>query len=176
MMALKILAAIAVIVVVVLAIAAMKSNTIRIERSILIQAPPEKVFGLIDDFQNWPQWAPQDREDPSMKRTFSGAPSGVGAVSDWSGSGNTGKGRMEITGAEAARQVTVKVDFARPFVAHNVNTFTLAPKGSGTRVTWAMEGTNVYMMKLMSLFVNMDRMMGEHFESGLANLKIAAEK
>jgi hypothetical protein len=32
------------------------------------------------------------------------------------------------------------------------------------------------MMKVMSLAVNMDKVMGQHFESGLANLKAAAEK
>jgi hypothetical protein len=83
---------------------------------------------------------------------------------------------MEITGAEPARQVVVTVDFAKPFVAHNVNAFTLSPEGNATRVTWTMEGTNAYMMKVMSLAVNMDKMMGQHFESGLANLKAAAEK
>jgi uncharacterized protein YndB with AHSA1/START domain len=175
-MALKILIAIVAVIVMALVFAAMKPDTLRIERSTVINAPPDKVYALIDDFHEWPRWAPQDREDASMKRTYSGAPTGVGAVSDWSGSGNTGKGRMEITGADASRQVVVTVDFAKPFVAHNVNTFTLAPEGNGTRVSWAMQGTNAYMMKVMSLLMNMDKMMGQHFESGLANLKAAAEK
>jgi uncharacterized protein YndB with AHSA1/START domain len=175
-MALKILIAIVAVIVMALVFAAMKPDTLRIERSTVINAPPDKVYALIDDFHEWPRWAPQDREDASMKRTYSGAPTGVGAVSDWSGSGNTGKGRMEITGADASRQVVVTVDFAKPFVAHNVNTFTLAPEGNGTRVSWAMQGTNAYMMKVMSLLMNMDKMMGQHFESGLANLRAAAEK
>jgi uncharacterized protein YndB with AHSA1/START domain len=175
-MAWKILLGLLVIVAAVLAFAAMKSDTFRIERSIVIQAPPEKVFALIDDLHEWPKWAPHDREDPSIKRTFGGAASGVGAASDWSGAGSTGKGRIEIVSAESPRLVTVNADWARPFVAHNVNTFTLGLEGGGTRVTWAMQGTNVFMMKLMSVFVSMDRMVGAHFESALANLKGAAEK
>jgi uncharacterized protein YndB with AHSA1/START domain len=175
-MALKILIAIVAVIVLALVFAALKPDALRIERSTVINAPPDKVYALIDDFHEWPKWAPQDREDASMKRTYGGAQSGVGAVSDWSGSGNTGKGRMEITSADASRQVVVTVDFAKPFVAHNVNTFTLVPEGNGTRVKWAMQGTNAYMMKVMSLVMNMDTMMGQHFESGLANLKAAAEK
>jgi hypothetical protein len=31
-------------------------------------------------------------------------------------------------------------------------------------------------MKLMSIFVNMDRMVGKHFEVGLNNLKTVAEE
>jgi uncharacterized protein YndB with AHSA1/START domain len=176
MMAFKILIAVAAVIVLALVFAALKPDTFRIERSIVISALPEKLFALIDDFHEWPKWAPPDREDASMKRTYSGAASGLGAVSDWSGSGNTGTGRMQITATEPPRQVVVTVEFSKPFVAHNVNTFTLTPEGGGTRVTWAMQGSNVYMMKVMSLAVNMDKMMGQHFESGLANLKAAAEK
>ena len=65
---------------------------------------------------------------------------------------------------------------AKPLKAHNVNTFALAPEGDGTRVTWTMRGTNAFMMKVMSVAVNMDAMMGRHFETGLGNLKTAAEK
>ena len=111
-----------------------------------------------------------------LGREECGAQAGVGAISEWSGAANTGTGRAEITSAEPARRVEVTVDFVKAFAAHNVNTFALAPEGDGTRVTWTMQGTNAYMMKVMSLAVNMDRMMGTHFESGLANLKAAAEK
>jgi uncharacterized protein YndB with AHSA1/START domain len=157
-------------------IAALKPDTIRIERSAVIHASPEKIYALIADFHEWPKWAPQDREDATMKRTYSGELSGVGAVSEWGGASQTGRGRMEITGAEPGRRVEVTVDFAKPLVAHNVNTFTLAPEGDGTRVTWRMQGTNAYLMKVMSVAVNMDKVMGQHFETGLANLKAAAEK
>jgi uncharacterized protein YndB with AHSA1/START domain len=175
-MALKILIAVLVIVAALFVFAAMKPNTIRIERSISVKAQPERVYALISDFHEWPKWAPQDREDSAMKRSYSGELSGVGALSEWSGAGNTGSGRMEITGVEPGRRVVVEVDFAKPFVAHNLNTFTLAPDDGGTRVAWAMEGTNVYMMKVMGVFTDMDKMMGEHFEAGLANLKAAAER
>ena len=67
------------------------------------------------------------------------------------------------------------VDWVKPFQAHNLNEFTLEPQDPTTTVTWTMQGTNVYMMKLMSVFTNMDRFMGKHFETGLTNLKTAAE-
>jgi carbon monoxide dehydrogenase subunit G len=159
----------------VLIVAASRPDSIRIQRSIVVSAPPQVVFPLINDFHNWNRWAPQDRRDPTMKRTFSGAISGVGAISDWQGSGETGSGRMTITGSVAPSQVTVVTDFERPFRAHNTNQFVLEPAGSSTTVTWTMEGQNLYLMKLMGLFVNMDRTMGKHFEEGLRNLKSAAE-
>lgn len=174
-MILKILAIVLVVIAAVLVFAATKPNTFMIERSIVIDAPPEKVFALIDNFHNWRQWAPLDREDPSMRRTFSGETSGVGAVSDWSGTGNTGAGRMTITQSQPLQKISIEVDWTKPFVAHNTNDFVLRTAGASTRVTWSMTGPNLYVMKVMSVFMNMDHSMGKHFEAGLLNLKQAAE-
>jgi len=168
--------AVVVIVIGVLTLAATKSNTISIRRETTIDAPPAKVFAIIDDFHNWKSWAPQDVEDATMTRSFSGASAGKGAVSEWDSTKSAGKGRMEITEVVPLRAVTVVVDFQRPLVAHNVNRFELEPAGSSTHVTWIMHGTNPYIAKVMSLFVNMDSVLGKHFESGLANLKAAAER
>jgi uncharacterized protein YndB with AHSA1/START domain len=180
-MVLKILSVLVILLLAVLGFAAAKPKTIHLQRSITINAPPEKIFALLDDFHNWKAWAPQDKDDPAMQRTYSGAAAGVGAASEWRGSGSTGAGRMEITQAAPDSSVTVTVDFAKPFVAHNINTFTLqAAGGTGsapsTTVTWNFDGTNVFMMRVMSIFVNMDRFMGKHFDEGLANLKVAAER
>jgi uncharacterized protein YndB with AHSA1/START domain len=175
-MILRVFIAVAVLIVAVLGFAATQPDTFQIERSLTIKATPEKIFPLINDFHNWPRWAPQDKEDPSMKRTYSGAEKGAGAVSDWSSSGSAGRGRMSITESVASRRISVAVDWVKPFEAHNVNVFTLIPDGASTQVTWSMQGTNAYMMKVMSVFVNMDRMMGKHFEAGLQNLKVAAEQ
>lgn len=156
--------------------AATKPSTLNIERSRSIQAPPEKIFALINNFHNWGAWAPQDKEDPTMKRTYSGPEEGVGATSDWDSTGSAGKGRMAITESVPPKRISVKVDFVKPFEAHNVNEFTLEPEGSTTKVTWRMHGTNLYIMKVMSIFTSIDKMAGKHFESGLENLRAVAEK
>ena len=53
--------------------------------------------------------------------------------------------------------------------------FTFQPEGDKTKVTWAMYGQNGYMGKLVSLFLDCDKMCGPQFEEGLANLgKVAA--
>ncbi len=115
----------------ILILAATKPDSFRIERSVTIQASAEKIFPLINDFHNWSQWAPQDREDPSIKRTYSGPASGVGAVSEWSSSGKAGSGTMSITESAPGSRVVIDVHFVKPFAAHNVNVFTLEPGGNG---------------------------------------------
>ena len=173
--------AIVLVITAIVLFADTKPNVIQVTRSITIQAPAEKIFPLIDDFHHWPGWAPQDKEDPTMKRLYSGEESGAGAISDWQGTGNAGKGRMTITESAAPNKVVIKVDFVRPFVAHNVNEFVLEPAteptepGTSTKVTWTMRGPNMFFMKLLGVFVNMDRMLGKHFEAGLQNLKIVSE-
>ena len=174
-MIVRILIIAAVVIAGVLILAATKPDIVRIQRSIEVDAPPEKIFALINDFHNWSRWAPQDREDSTLKRTYSGPASGEGAISEWTGTGNTGKGRMSITKSVPPTGVSIMVDWEKPFVAHNLNEFTLEPHGAATKVTWSMQGTNVYMMKVMSIFMNMDSFMGGHFEAGLSNLKGVAE-
>jgi uncharacterized protein YndB with AHSA1/START domain len=185
---LRIVLIVALLLAAVLGLAALKPKTMQLQRSIVIHAPAEKIFALLDDFHNWRAWAPGDKDDPSIQRSYSGAPSGVGTASDWQGRGSTGAGHMAITGAVPPSRLTVTVDFTRPFVAHNINTFTLetvAPEpgaaaapasAESTKVTWSFEGTNVFMLRVMSIFMNMDHFMGQHFEQGLQSLKIATEK
>jgi hypothetical protein len=111
-----------------------------------------------------------------MKRTFNGAANGKGAVYEWDSDGKAGKGRMEITDAPAPSRVAIKLDFFKPFEAHNIAEFTLEPRGETTDVTWAMYGPHLYVAKIMSVFFNMDSMIGKDFETGLANLKALAEQ
>ena len=175
-MILRIIIIVAVLIAAVLALATTKPKTFEVQRSISIKAPREKIFALINDFHSWSGWAPQDKLDPTMNRTYGGAANGKGAVSEWNSTGSAGKGRMSITESVPPSMISIKVDFVKPFEAHNINEFTLEPDGALTKVTWTMHGTNLYIMKIMSIFVNMDRIVGRHFESGLDNLKTVAEQ
>lgn len=163
-------------VVVVLALAASRPDSFRVERTTRIQAPPEKVYALIEDFHLWPQWSPFEKLDPDMKRTFSGAAKGQGAVYAWAGNGKAGEGRMEITEVTPATRLTIALDFLKPFKANNTAEFTLLPRDGGTEVTWAMYGPTPFVAKIMHLFFSMDSMVGKDFEAGLANLKRLSEQ
>ncbi len=153
-----------------------RPDSFRLERSTLIQAPPETIFPLIDNFRNWNQWSPWDKVDPQMQRTYTGPDHGVGCCYAWNGNKNVGSGSMEITESQASSRILLKLDFKTPFEAHNMTEFTLVPEGSGTRVTWAMFGPQPFMAKLMGLVFNMEKMVGPQFEAGLAAMKALAEQ
>lgn len=167
---------VAVLIIGVLLFAASKPNTFRIERTGQINAPPEKVFPLIDDFHNWTQWSPWENADPSLQRTYSGAPRGVGAVYDWQGNDKVGVGRMTITDSAAPSKVILRLEFIKPFAAVNTTEFTVTPSGAGSNVLWVMHGPSSFMHKLMGTIFNMNDMLAKQFDAGLANMKTAAEK
>ena len=169
-----IVAAILAFVAVVLIVAATRPNTFRVERATDIKAPPEKIFPLINDLHKFNTWNPYEKMDPQVKGSYSGAASGKGAAYAWE-STKVGTGRMEIVDTSPPLKIVMKLDFLKPFEGHNVAEFTLQPKAGTTNVTWAMHGPTAFIPKLMGLFFSMDAMIGKSFESGLANLKAAAE-
>ncbi len=152
-----------------------RPDTFRVQRATTIQASPEKVFGFVNDFHRWSSWSPWEKLDPAMQKTHSGASVGKGAVYEWAGNGKVGQGRMEITEAMAPNRIAIKLDFLKPMEAHNVAEFSLAARGGATEVVWAMHGPAPFVSKLMGVFISMDRLIGKDFETGLANLKAAAE-
>lgn len=172
----KIAIVVVVLLAALLAFAATKPDTFRVERSTSIKASPAKIFPLINDFHVWDAWSPWEKMDPAMKRTHSGASSGKGEVYEWEGNSKVGAGRMEITESSPPSKVIIKLDFIKPFEGHNIAEFVLEPKGDTTNVTWAMHGPAPYISKLMTVFVSMDSMVGKDFETGLANMKAVAEK
>ncbi len=171
----KIGIAVVVLLAALLIYAATQPDTFRVQRATSIKAPPERIFAVLNDFLRWDAWSPWEKKDPAMKRTFSAVTSGKGAVYAWEGNRDVGQGRMEIAESVAPSKVAIKLDFVKPFETHNIVEFTLEPKGDSTQVTWAMQGPMPYVSKLITVFVNMDGMIGKDFESGLANLKAVTE-
>lgn len=163
-------------IAIVLILAATKPDTFAVRRTITVEAPPERIFPLINDFHQWGSWSPYEHKDPAMKRTYSGTASGVGAVYAWEGNKNVGSGRMEILDAPAPSKIAIKLDFFTPFEVHNTAEFTMLPQGDATRLTWLMHGPAPLISRVMQVFINMDNMVGKDFEIGLANLKRFAEK
>lgn len=160
----------------ILIYAATKPDSFQVRRSTHIAAPPEKVFKLIEDLHQWASWSPWEKMDPAMKKSYSGAPQGTGAVLDWDGNNDVGTGRMEIVSTVPTSRIMIKLDFLKPFEAHNQAEFTLEGGDTATTVTWAMHGPQPFMMKVMDLVMGMDKMVGKDFETGLANLKQLAEQ
>lgn len=172
---LRIAAGLVVLIAALLIFASTKPDAFHVERSTIINASSGKIFSLINDFHNWNSWSPYENLDPAMKKTFSGAENGKGAVYAWEGNSNVGAGRMEIIDTSLSR-ITIDLDFIKPFETQNITEFILEPEEENTKVTWAMHGPNRFTGKIMGVFFSMDHMIGKDFEAGLSNLKSLTER
>jgi len=172
---LGILVLLVVLVAVCACIVALQPSHYRVERSATISAPPATVFAQVDDFHKWDAWSPWAKLDPAMKQSYEGAASGVGAIYKWAGNDQVGEGRLTITESRPSDLIKIKLEFLKPWAATNVTDFTFTPQGNQTAVTWTMSGENNFVGKAFSLFMNMDKMIGNDFEKGLAQMKNVAE-
>lgn len=171
----KILIGLAAVIAVILVAALFQPKSYTVSRSITIAAPPTKVFGFINNFENWPGWSPWEKLDPQMKRSFEGPKAGVGAAYGWTGNNQVGTGKMTITESKASSKVGIRLDFEKPMKDTCTTEFVLKPEGKGTQVTWSMAGERKYFAKVMCVFMSMEKMIGGNFETGLADMKSLAE-
>jgi Polyketide cyclase / dehydrase and lipid transport len=167
---------IAILLIAFLVIASLRPSTFSLSRSADIKASPENIFPHLNDFKNWGAWSPWEKMDPDLKRSFSGAASGKGAYYSWVGNKKVGEGNMEITRSVPSSNIELNLSFLKPFKASNVTEFKIIPNGNMTTVNWEMRGPLNLFMKVMHMFMNMDKMVGKDFEAGLANLKSIVER
>jgi hypothetical protein len=175
----KILLGALVVIVLIVAIfcvvVALQPAHYHVERSATINAPAPLVFSQVNDFHKWEAWSPWAKLDPAMKQTYEGPPAGKGAIYSWTGNDQVGQGRMTITDSKPGELVKIKLEFIKPWAATNATDFSFATQGNQTNVKWTLDGSNNFMGKAASLFMNMDKMVGGDFEKGLLQMKLVAE-
>lgn len=154
----------ALLIAVVFIIAAFRPPGFRVTRSTPISAPPATVFSQVNDFHRWQAWSPWEKLDPALKRVYSGAPAGPGAVYAWEGNREVGAGCMTIMDSRPADLIRIKLEFLKPMAAVSTAEFTFKPEGGSTVVGWNMAGHSNYVCRVVGLFMKMDKMVGGQFE------------
>lgn len=145
-----------------------------VTRSVVIEAPPEKVYALLASPKQWARWTVWNQRDPAMHVDYSGPETGAGAKWSWK-STSQGSGTMTFTASEPGKRVAYELYFP-DFGTTSTGDLSLAPDASRTRVTWVMNGDmgSNPLLRWMTLMI--DEMVGQDFAAGLANLKGLAEK
>jgi uncharacterized protein YndB with AHSA1/START domain len=145
-----------------------------VTRTVVVQAPPDKVYPLVASPRQWKQWAVWNQRDPAMQIEYAGPESGAGAKWTWH-SKSEGDGTMTFTAAEPPKRVAYELYFP-DFGTTSAGDLAFAPEGGGTKVTWTMNGDMGQNPVFRWMALAMDGMVGKDFETGLANLKTVAEK
>ena len=166
-----ILIAVVAVIGIIALIASTKPDEWTIQRQGTIPGAPAKVFPYIIDLHKFNEWSPWAKLDPNIKLNYGGPASGSGANCSWEGNGKVGAGKMTITESRPNDLVRCRFDFYKPLKCMNTHEFVLKPDGSQTVVTWSSTGTSPFLFKVMLVFASADKMMGDNFERGLANLK-----
>jgi hypothetical protein len=128
----KVLFVLALLIAGLLAFAASRPDTYRVERSIDIEVPAGVIFMQLDDFKAWSEWSPWDKIDPSMKKTYAGKSRAVGHSYAWEGNDQVGKGKMTITEREVGKRIGYRLEFIEPFASTANSGFTLKEEGGKT--------------------------------------------
>lgn len=167
---LKILLAIVAVLILVMLI---MGKAYHYEKSIVINAPVEKVYSHLNSTKSFNEWNPWMKLDPNLKVTYSGNPGQIGDKYCWEGNDEVGSGCQEITALVPNQKQSTKMIFYKPFESDATSNIILTPEGNSTKVTWDMDCELDYPMNLMKLF--MDGQMDKSYGRGLNDLKKLSE-
>jgi hypothetical protein len=167
----KAILALLALIAVFLGYVAMQPANAPITRSATLAAPAAVIFPHINDLHKWQAWSPWAKLDPNAKATFEGPDAGVGAAFSWAGNNDVGEGKMTIVESQPNDHVKFKLDFGKPFAGTSYAVLSLKPEGDKTTVTWSMTGENPsFLARVMCTLFNGNKMVGDMFDKGLANL------
>ncbi|MFK7953009.1 MAG: SRPBCC family protein [Ekhidna sp.] len=142
---------------------------IHIDRSIEINATPDKVFSALIDFNKWLIWSPWLITDPDADVTIAED----GKSYKWDGE-RVGSGNMQLINDIENKTVHFELNFLKPWKSIAKTSFSLEEENGVTRVTWSMNSGLPFFMfwmkRMMSAFVGAD------YERGLDMLKSFVEE
>lgn len=174
-MFIKVMIGISLIVTVILILAAMKPSQATISREMVIAASPEALFPYINNAKKSYEWMPWADGDPGIKISFSGPEEGVGSSSSWEGE-KMGVGTSEVIESIPNKAVRTRLVYTKPHEMNQIAEITLTPTDDGTLVKWSVNGHNSFFFRIMCVFINIDKIVGDQFTQGLTKLKVLAEK
>jgi hypothetical protein len=163
------------IVAVVVGVASTQPEEYHVERSITINASASEIFPHVNDFHKWETWSPWVKVDPNAQETYEGPEAGKGAIFRWKGNNEVGEGSMTIMESQPNEHIKIKLEFLAPMPGAADTDFTFKEENNKTVVTWKMDGRNNLMGKTFCVFMNMDKMIGEKYDEGLAKMKSVVE-
>jgi len=170
----KFLIGLAVVITLIIVIALLLPGSVTVKRSIDISAPAENAFDQVNTLKNWEEWSPWKDDDPNMEMTYTGPPSGAGAIYTWKGNNKVGSGTMTIT--KSLPHQHIDFTLSAEGMGTSTGTWEFEKTESGTTVTWTFVGDMTEPFLIGKFFgLAMESMLGPYLETGLARIKERAE-
>ena len=168
---LKILIVILVLLLVLAIIAMFVSPVqLKLEESETMDAPPNMIYNIVNDFKTWETWSPWAEMDPNAVNTYSEKTSGVGATWSWKGDPKTiGEGTQKIVEATAGEKLRTSLEFDG-WDGTGYSDWTFEKEGDKTKIRWTFEGAETPFY-LRPLNVLMKGGLKKTYRKGLANIE-----
>lgn len=170
----KLLTGLVLIIAAIAAYASTKPDEYKVSRSATMNASASEIFEQVNNLKAWDSWSPWAKLDPNAKITYEGPEAGAGAKMGWDGNMEIGKGSLVITESTPER-IAYHLVFEKPMAGESDASFMFQEQGGQTKVTWSMEGKQNFLAKVMSIFMDCEKMIGEQFDKGLASMKYVVE-
>ncbi len=148
----------------------------RVARSIVINAPPEAIYPLINDLQSWRQWSPWGNGVPATAVEQEGPPLGAGSLALWSEDRDLGKAKLKIIESSPNDRVALRLQMSKPSAQIHDLRFDLRPAGEGTEVIWQGSTRLDFMGKAFNALKGFEKKTGDRFDAGLKKLKVYVEE
>ena len=159
----------------ILILGIIEPKEIVITRSILIKAPKEAIFEQIVNFKKWNNWSPWYKMDSTMKITYAGTDGQPNSSFHWVGAEKkTGEGEIINAGVNGTH-MDYQLNIIKPFEKQSHGIFQVQDTNGMSKVTWNLTMNYTFPFNASLAFMNMDKMLGGDFESGLSNMKAYLE-
>ncbi|MBK9177824.1 MAG: SRPBCC family protein [Flavobacteriales bacterium] len=166
----KLFLVLAVIIAGIIIVSRFQPDSYTVERSATIAVPPALVFEHVNNFKKWQQFNAWGDTDPNAVYTYNDTESGVGANFHWKGNSDMGEGNMTILESKPNEYVKVDLAFIEPFEGKAIAEFLLEPTEGGTKLTERTSSDHNFFSKIMCMFMDMDKMIGQKYEEGFRRM------
>jgi hypothetical protein len=145
------------------------------ERNGVINASADKIFPYLSSFKEGAAWSPYEKKDLQMKKIFTGTDGQVGATMAFEGNKEVGSGKLEMLKIVPNEVVEIRLTMLEPVRGESLVQYKLTPVDGGTQFSYSMSGESGFLGKLMSTVIDCEKMVGDDFSIGIANLKTLVE-
>jgi uncharacterized protein YndB with AHSA1/START domain len=158
-------------------ICAIAPATFTADKSITINAAPEKVFAYVADYNRWFDWSAWKASDPAMTNVVEGIPGTVGHKQTWK-SKKEGDGAQFITELTPNKHIKMGLSLMPDDPSDiNYSDFHFSGDSTKTTVKWTMTSSPVPFPGRGAVYLmGIEKMLNGYFERSLTALKAVVEK
>jgi uncharacterized protein YndB with AHSA1/START domain len=152
-----------------------RDGNFKCERSGEVHALPQEIFPYLSELKLSQAWSPYEKSVGVMTKKYTGTDGAVGSAMEFEGGWRIGSGRIEILRIVPNELVELKLTMGKPFFSEQFIQYNLTPTLDGAVVNLSILGRGGFIGKILSIFIDSEKLIGDQFSLGILNLKHVVE-